>query len=236
MTKTPITAVLAVITLELFARPAGAQVIVYDPTSYASLLQQAQTALSQLNTLRSQVTQAQRLYDGFNNASNVNSLATLMATPAIRGFLPDITAFTAAATGDVSGLGPLGQRAAAIRQANRLYTPVPGDAAGQDLEQAGDRAARDLALGQQTASVGAERLTGLKQLTAALDSAPDARAVLDLQARIAAEHAMIANDQMRLQGLAMAQAAEERLRTQRERERAAAAADARLQALRATFQ
>jgi type IV secretion system protein VirB5 len=234
--KTPITVVLAVLTIGVCARPASAQVIVYDPSSYASLIQQAQTALNQLTTLRSQVTQAQRLYDGFNTASNVNSLGSVLATPALRAFVPNIDAFISAAKGDASALGQIGQQAIAIRQANRLYTPPPGDAAGQDLEQAGDRAARDLALGQQTARVGADRLTGLQQLTGALDGAADARAVLDLQARISAEHAMIANDQMRLQGLAMAQDAEARLQTQRDRERAAAASQARLQLFQRGFQ
>jgi type IV secretion system protein VirB5 len=70
----------------------------------------------------------------------------------------------------------------------------------------------------------------------ALDGAPNARAVLDLQARFAAEQAMTVNDQMRLQGLAMAQEAEARLQAQRDRERAEAAADARLELFRRSFQ
>lgn len=47
---------------------------------------------------------------------------------------------------------------------------------------------------------------------------------------------MIANDQMRLQGLAMAQAAEQRLQDQRDRERMAAARKARLDLFRQGFQ
>ncbi|HEY2355946.1 MAG TPA: type IV secretion system protein [Phenylobacterium sp.] len=220
----------------LAAGPAAAQQIVHDPLNYASLIRQAETGISQLQQLQQQVSQAQRLYDGFNSASHVGSLATLLDTPALRAVLPDIPAFTAAAKGDFTGLLHIGQQALAIRQANRLYTPQAGDLPAQDLEAAGDRAARDLALGQETAAAGAERLTGLQSLTAAIDAAPDVRAVMDLQARLAAEHVMIANDQMRLQGLAMAQAAEDRLQTQRDRERAAAASDARIQLFRSGFQ
>lgn len=218
------------------AGPAGAQQIVHDPMNYASLIQQAQTAISQLQQLQQQVNQAQRLYDGFNTASHVGTLATVLDNPAVRAVLPDIAAYTAAAKGDFSGLQQMGQQAAQIRQANRLYTPPVGDPAGQDLEAAGDRAARDLALGQSTATAGAQRLTGLQTLASAIDAAPDARAVMDLQARLAAEHAMTANDQLRLQGLAMAQGAEDRLQTQRDRERAAAASDARLKLFQAGFQ
>ena len=222
--------------LLLTAPPALAQQLVHDPINYASLIQQAQTAITQLQQLKQQVSQGQQLYAGFNTASNVGSLANLLNAPAVRSFLPDVGAFEAAAKGDFSGLQQLGQQAQAIRQANRLYTPPTSDPQGQDLEAAGDRAARDMALGQQTASAGAQRLAGLQTLNAAIDGAADVRAVMDLQARLAAEHAMIANDQMRLQGLAMTQAAEGRLQAQRERERAAAASDARMQAFRAGFQ
>lgn len=218
------------------ARPAAAQLIVHDPTSYGSLIQQAQTALNQLKELRTQVTEAQRLYDGFNSASNVNQLAQSLAAPQLRQFVPQIDSYVAAAKGDLAALGELGGKAQDIRRAARLFTAPADDAAGQDLERSGDRAARDAALGQEAASVGAQRLTGLQQLTTALDTAPNARAVLDLQARIAAEQAMTANDQMRLQGLAMAQAAEERLQRQRDRERAAAEAETRLQLFRRGFE
>jgi type IV secretion system protein VirB5 len=72
-------------------------------------------------------------------------------------------------------------------------------------------------------------------LQGALGGAGDARAVLDLGARIALEAAMSANDQMRVEGLLMTQASEEKLALQRERERAAAASAARLALYRSAF-
>jgi type IV secretion system protein VirB5 len=92
-----------------------------------------------------------------------------------------------------------------------------------------------LALGHATVKAGADRLRGLQDLLAALDTAPNARAVLDLQTRVAVEEAMSLNDQMRLQGLAMAQDAESRLQVQRDRERASAARQARMQRYQAGF-
>lgn len=223
-------------TLALAGSPAAAQMIVHDPTSYGSLIQQAQTALNQLNELKAQVGEAKRLYDGFNTASGVNGLGKVLGNPQLRAFVPDIDAYVAAAKGDFAALGDLGRKAVGLREAQRLFTAQADDPLGQELERAGDRAARDLALGQQAASVGGQRLAGLEQLTAALDTAPTARALMDLQARIAAEQAMTANDQMRLQGLAMAQAAEARLQAQQDRERASASAEARLQLFRRGFQ
>ena len=222
--------------LAFSASPASAQLIVHDPTSYASLIREAQTALDQLTELKTEVAQAKRLYDGFNTASGAGSFAATLGSPALRDFVPDIDKYLAAARGDFSGLGDIGEAAATLRKAERLFTAPPDDALGQELERSGDRAARDAALGQAVVKAGSERLSGLQELLAALDAAPNARAVMDLQARIAAEQALTANDQMRLQGIAMAQAAEARLQAQRDRERAAAAADARIALFRRGFE
>lgn len=215
---------------------ARAQVIVYDPTSYAKILQQAQTALNQLQQLKQQVTQGQQVLTSLNQISHVNNLAPSLSLPSLRSFLPDANTFVSASSGNLASLGPLGSAAAVIRTANQLFTPPAGDPAGADLVASGNRAALNLATGESVGEAGATRLTGLQQLQAALDTAPNARAVLDLQARLAAEQAMIANDQMRLQGLAMTQQAQDQLQTQRDRERAAAASAARLAAYQAAFQ
>jgi type IV secretion system protein VirB5 len=222
--------------LALAAFPSHAAMIVYDPTSYAKLIEQATTALNQLHRLETQVQQGQQLLQSLNQASNVNGLASALETPALRQLIPNAAALATAARGDLSALGDIGVRAQAIRSANRLYTPPAGDALGAELEAAGRRAARDQALGEAVATGGAQRLAGLQTLQQAIDAAPTARAVLDLQTRAVAEQAMIANDQMRLQGLAMAQAAEDRVQTQRDRERAAAARDARMALFRQAFQ
>ena len=202
---------------------AQAQTIVYDPTAVGKLVQSYENALQQLEQLKTQVAQGRSLYDHFNTASGVNSIASELSTPAVRAFLPDADRYVAAAKGDLSALGSLGTAAATIRSANRIYTPPPNDVAGQDMEAQGNRAARDLALGQQVATVSATRLQGLQTLQTSIDGAKDVRAVMDLQARLQAEQALIANDQVRLQGLSMAQAAEDRVGQQRDRERAAQA-------------
>lgn len=227
---------LALIGALAVATPASAQLVVHDPTSYASLIRQATTALDQLRELQSQVAEAKRLYDGFNTGSGAGALAGLLKAPELRAYVPDVDKYVAAAKGDLGALGDLGRKAGEIRQAQRLYTAPADDVLGQDLERQGDRAARDLALGRAVVTAGARRLDGLNELLAALDGAPNARAVMDLQARISAEQAHSLNDQMRLQGLSMAQDAEARLETQRDRERAAAARTARLERYRSGFQ
>jgi type IV secretion system protein VirB5 len=222
--------------LALAVGPARAQMAVYDGASYAKLIEQATTALNQLHQVETQVQQGEHLFQSLNQGSNVGGIASALGTPALRQLLPGVGALATAARGDVSALGDIGARAQAIRSASRLYTAPSGDTLGADLEAAGMRAARDQALGEAVATGGAQRLAGLQTLQQAIDAAPNARAVLDLQARATTEQAMTANDQMRLQGLSMAQAAEDRMQTQRERERAAAARDARMALFQQAFQ
>lgn len=215
---------------------AHAQLAVYDAASYAKLIQQATTAVNQLNELKTQVSQGQQLLSSLNDASGVGKIASALGVPSLRSFLPDTSALTAATKGDFSALGAIGAKADAIRAANRLWKAPAEDPLGADLEASGQRAARDLALGQSVTDAGAQRLEGLKDLQAAIDTAPNARAVMDLQARATTEQALIANDQMRLQGIAMAQAAEDRLERQRQQERMMAARDARIALYRSGFQ
>ena len=233
--KKKLVAASAALILGVGATTAHAAMIVHDPTSYAKLIAQAQTALDQLNELKTRVQQGRELFTSLNEASIVSAIAGRLGVPELREVLPDISALTAAAKGDLASLGKIGERADEIRAAARLYTPAEGDEIGADIEAAGDRAARDLALGEAVATAGKGRLEGLKELQAAIDSAPNARAVMDLQARAMTEQAMIANDQMRLQGLAMAQAAEDRLQAQRERERMMADRAARMAAFKRGF-
>ncbi|MGE5564982.1 MAG: type IV secretion system protein [Parcubacteria group bacterium] len=234
--KSRLVAATAALALGLGATSAQAAMIVYDPTSYAKLIEQAKTAVSQLGELKAQVEQGKQLFDSLNEASNVGEIAKALGVPSLREVLPEVAALERAAHGDLNALGAIGDRAETIRNAQRLYTPPAGAALGAELEASGVRAARDLALGEAVATAGAQRLAGLQTLQQAIDTAPTARAVLDLQARAATEQAMIANDQMRLQGIAMAQAAEERLQAQRERERMAAAREARMATYRQGFQ
>ena len=234
--RRPLITIALVGAVTLGGSSAHAQLAVYDATSYAKLIQQATTAVNQLNELKTQVSQGQQLLSSLNDASGVSKIASALGVPSLRSFLPDTSALSAVTKGDFSALGAIGAKADAIRSAHRLYTPPAGDELGAEIEAAGQRAARDLALGQSVTDAGARRLEGLKELQAAIDSAPNARAVMDLQARAATEQAMIANDQMRLQGIAMAQAAEDRMQAQRDQERARAESASRMALYQRGFQ
>lgn len=241
-TRSLLAAPAAALVLVLAAAPgARAQQIVHDPTSYAKMVEEARTALQQLQALQAQVEQGRQLFDSLNDLSDVNALAGALGLPEVRNPLPDLAALRAAADGDLSALGRLAERADAIRAEHRLYTPPSGDLPAAEawyrdsLERAGARGARDLAVGEAIGEAADQRLEGLETLRRALDAAPNARAVMDLEARLAAEQALIQNEQVRLQGLALTREAEARLEEQRARERAEAARAARLDAYERAF-
>lgn len=228
--KRTLLAAAAAVTIGLAGTPVAAQVVVHDPAALAQMLKEAKTALDQLRQMEAQLTEAQKLYESLNQVSNVNELASVLNTPGLRQYLP---ADAAGFSGGLEGLGEVGQRAIAIRNANQLYTapqggePTEAEAFYQAaLERSGQRAARDMAIGERTYEVSSVRLSGLEALQRSLDTAPNARAVMDIQARIAAEQAMIQNDATRLQGLAMLQDGEQRMELQRDRERVKAQREA----------
>lgn len=228
--------ILASLMLGLSGSPALSQTIVHDPTSYAKLIEQAKTSLDQLQKLQTQVEQGQALLSSLNQASGVGDLAPVLNSPALRKALPEVSAFLEAAHGDLATLGALGSRAQALRDAARLYAPQNPDPTDRALEASGVRGARDLALGEAVGQAATQRQSGLQSLQSAIDAAPTVRAILDLQTRLTAEQAMIANDQMRLQGLAMVQAAQDRQQAQQAREQAAAARAARMAYYRRGFE
>lgn len=228
MKKTLALALSAVVVLTV-APSAQAKQIVHDPRSLASQLIQWK---SQLEEMRAQVQQGQQLigqgqqlYNSLNQLSNVNSIGAALNNPQLRQFLPeDALALGRAVDGDFSALGSIGQRADNIRETNRLYRPGEAansfDQAGIDaLNRTGNLAARDIAVGEQVDATANRRLQGIEELRRALDTATTARAVMDIQARISAETALLQNDNMRLQGQAIRASAERELEVQRSRER-----------------
>ena len=221
----------AFLTAALASGPAHAQVLVHDPSAVAELISQAQTALAQLQQLREQVGQAERLYESFNDQSDVNAIAQSLLTPELRRLVPELSQFQAAAKGDLAALGALAARAQTIRRESRVYLPDEADAA-ELLEASGAKAARDMALGERIGEIADKRREGLEELRGSLDVAGNARAVMDISARLAAEQAILQNEQVRLQGLLIMQAAEDRLAEQRQREAAAAIIASRLEMFR----
>jgi type IV secretion system protein VirB5 len=209
----------------LLTSPAMAQ-IVFDPNVFARQLEQltelkkqVDTLTSQLKVAQDQLNQAKQLYDSFNKLTNANDIGALLNTPGFRKVLPqqfsDIERL-------ISGQGS-GNFASGIDQylaQNRAYT---GNKANSYYQNELDRIARQTgakhSLGQAVYDTGSERIDALEELRKRISSATDVKEILDLSARLQAEQALLQNDVLRMQGLAMIQQARADMDGQREREK-----------------
>jgi type IV secretion system protein VirB5 len=88
------------------------------------------------------------------------------------------------------------------------------DEANQLFLKGGKYAAIDSATSQRAYNESVQRVKTLQALAAKINETDDQKAILELQARIMAEHALIQNESNRLTALAMAQQAQEKLAAQ----------------------
>jgi type IV secretion system protein VirB5 len=209
------------------ATPARAQGIpVYDSSGYLQALATVKNTLSMIEQGKEQIAEAQQLYGSFNQVTNVNGIASSLSTDAMRHLLPaDARDIGRLMSSDNASLGSLGSAATRIREANSVALPElrPGATAYERssrdaLLRNGNMAARDAAIAESAYGVSAQRTAGLEELRTSLDSASDAKQVMDIQARVGVENAHIQNDAVQLQALRMRQEAARQLQMRRDDE------------------
>ncbi len=214
--------VVATITLALSlgtAWPVQAFELVYDPTAVAKLVEQARQMERQIATLSDQLTEAKRLYDSFNKITDAGEIAGLLNTPALRKTLPaEFSQIESLVAG--SGSGTFAGSLNGYLAKNRVYTANAGnDFYAAELERIARRTGTAHTLGEAVYDAAAKRVDQLDLLRRQIGQAHGAKDVADLSARLQAESALLQNDVLRLQGLAMIQRAQRDMDAQRERER-----------------
>ncbi|MFN3573979.1 MAG: type IV secretion system protein [Phenylobacterium sp.] len=224
----------AVFAGSFLAATAPAAMIVHDPTNFAKLVEQARTAIDQLETLKRQVAETEKLVTALENGAELGTVADVLSAPEVSAALP-AAADLGGLAAEIEGLGELGARAKAIRRAERIYTPDEASPHAAALERSGARVARDLALTEAVSEALAARDRALQDLAQTAASAESPRAVLDVQAQAQAATARAANDQLRLAALQWAARVQEAQEAQRLAEAAAAARAERRALFRATF-
>jgi type IV secretion system protein VirB5 len=200
-----------------------AQWAVIDVGAIAQLIEQIATMYQQLETARSTLRQAEQQYRAATGGRGMERL--LSGTD--RNYLPANWAQLEATMRSADGTyRALGSRLQSILNDNALLSAERVGALTPLERQQLDAARRSAALFQATSRQALETTSGrfqaLQQLVDAIPSAQDEKGILDLQARIAAEQAMLANEQTKLNVLHQIAQAEELARNQRIREQALA--------------
>lgn len=200
-----------------------AQWAVIDVGAIAQLIEQVAAMYQQLETARNTLRQAEQQYRAMTGGRGMDRL--LSGTD--RNYLPATWAQLEAAVQRADGAyRALGTRLQAIVNDNALLSEERVAALSPMEREQLNAARRTAAMFQATSRQALETTSGrfqaLQQLVDAIPAAQDQKAILDLQARIAAEQAMLANEQAKLNVLQQVAQAEELARKQRLREQALA--------------
>jgi type IV secretion system protein VirB5 len=202
---------------------AHAQFAVVDVGAIAQLMQQVQTLREQLETTRDQLSQARQQYESMTGGRGMQQL--LAGT--VRNYLPpDWAAIEQVLEGAAGGYGALAADLQRLIDRNAVLTARAVAALAptqrEQLEAARREAALRQALTRSALRIASERFASIQQLIAAIGGAGDSKAILDLQARIAAEQGMLQNEAIKLDVLYQAAQAEQWARHQQLREQAIA--------------
>lgn len=203
--------------------PAEAAIPVIDFGAIAQLITQMQTLQQQLATARSQLTQAEQQLTAMTGGRGMEAL--LSGTP--RGYLPGTWgALDQVLQGSSGAYGALAASVQALVNLNAILSPQQVNWLSAPQREQLEAARRSVALFQATTrealTTTSDRFASLQQLIDAIPAAADQKAILDLQARIAAEQTMLQNEGTKLDLLERTTHAEEAARQQRLREQAIA--------------
>jgi type IV secretion system protein VirB5 len=223
MAKREIGFVLAWVVLLAMAPMAQAQFAVIDVASLTQLMSQVRTLEQQVVTARNQLTQAQAEYQAITGARSMEQLLSGTA----RNYLPaDWAALQSTLQGSGGAYPALAAdlsralKAESVLSAGQLAALSP--AASAQLQAERQSAALLQSLTHQALANSSSRFAALQQLIDAIGRAGDQKAILDLQARIAAETSMLQNEHTKLQVLYQGAQADQWANAQRLRELAIA--------------
>jgi type IV secretion system protein VirB5 len=201
------------------APAARAQWAVIDVHAIAQLAAQAQTLEQQLANARNQLETATQQYQSLMGGRGMERLLGGM----VRNYLPadwdKMTAALQSGGGAYAALTADFQNALnanAVLSAQWLAALSAGDR--QQILSLRQEAAMNQAWSRQALANASGRFTAIQSLIDTIPSAGDPKAILDLQARIAAEQGMLQNEQTKIQVLGQLALAQDAASRQRQRE------------------
>jgi type IV secretion system protein VirB5 len=192
--------------------PAQAQWAVIDAASIEQLLVQIEYWKEQVAGMSQQLDQLQQTHAALTGGRGMESL--LATSNAQRNYLPaDWAEMRKVLDGAGGKYGGLSAAVAAAIDARKLLSDARleglGAAERDSLLKARQAAAGAAVTAQRAFTNAGQRFEALQGLVNAIGDAADAKAIADLEARIAAEQAMLGNEQAKLATLYQAAQAEQ---------------------------
>jgi type IV secretion system protein VirB5 len=210
----------------LMAMPsAQAQMAVIDVAAIRQLVAQVNYWRQQLTGMQNQLAQLQQTHAALTGGRGMEML--LPTNDAQRNYLPaDWPEMLKVLDGTSGSYGGLSAAVASTIDTRRVLSDARlaslSEAERESILRARQSASGASVMAQRAFTNAGQRFAALQSLVNAIGNAPDAKAIADLQGRIAAEEAMLGNEQAKLATLYQAAQAEHWLQAGELREAAIA--------------
>ena len=185
----------------------------------ANLIQTVQQVLNDITKISNQIQQITALQNQLNSINGMRNLGNVFNNPALKNYIP-AEAYNIVNAVDTSGYGGLTATAKSLRDAARVYNCMDlSGAARTDCQATLSQPYQQKGLLQDAMKSAAGRLDQISSLMNQINGTSDQKAVLEIQARIGAENALLAHEMSQVQMLTGMADSEERIARSRDRER-----------------
>ena len=185
----------------------------------ANLIQTILQVLNDVTKIQNQVHQITQLGDQLKSINGVRNLGNILNNPALKNYVP-AEAYTYLNAVNTSGYSGLNATARALRDAGMVYNCMDlSGVARKDCQATLAQPYQQKGLLQDAMKSAAGRLSQINSLMDQINGTIDQKAVLEIQARIGAENALLAHEVSQVQMLQGMADAEERIARSRDRER-----------------
>lgn len=174
--------------MALGANAANAGIPVID---VASLVQAVQEVMQSIQQIQNQITQIQQLESQIEGVTGTRNLGAILNNPLLQNYIP---ANATQLLGDVSssGYGGLTSTAKTLRDAQMTYNCLNlGGSAKTNCQSTLAMPYQNKALLQDAMDAASGRITQIKNLMQQINTTTDEKGVLEIQARIQSENAML---------------------------------------------
>lgn len=209
------------VSLVLISSQALAQIPVTDGAAIKTSVQQQVETMAKWKLQYDQmVSQIDQMRQEYQSITGVRGLGDVLNNPALRDYLPDDWqgVYDSVKSGGYAGLSG---RADQVYNDNKIYDTCVNHTDEQSrisCEAQAVKGAQDKAFALDAYDKAKERLGQIDALMQEINRTQDPKSIAELQGRIAAEQALIQNEQTKLQMYSMVASAEDRLLQQRQRE------------------
>jgi type IV secretion system protein VirB5 len=185
----------------------------------ANLVQTVQQVVNDIAKINNQVQQIVQMQTQLNSITGMRNLGDVFNNPLLRNYIPS-EAYTFVNAVDSSGYAGLTATAKTLRDTRMVYNcmDLTGDvrtncqaALAQPYQQKG--------LLQDAMKSASGRLTQISSLMGQINATADQKAVLEIQARVSAENALLSHETTQIQMLQAMADSEERIARSQDRER-----------------